>query len=170
MSLPSNPDPYKHDPREEDPDRNPSVAFEGAEEDVQAVSSFGIGLAIGIVVVAFAMWGLFEWFYTREDMANPTVAPVVLSEKPQLPPEPRLQAVPRFDLRALRESEDSVLLNYAWVDPDHGIVRIPIAEAIKIVAAKGLPSKPSTGLPNPEGYRELPSVASSARTGEKISQ
>jgi len=162
--------PSSHDPHEENPDRNPSVAFEPAEEDVQAVSSFGIGLALGIVVVAFAMWGLFEWFYAREDMANPPVAPVILSEKPQLPPEPRLQAVPRLDLKSLRESEDSILLNYAWVDPDHGIVRIPIAEAIKIVAAKGLPSKPSTGLADPQGYREIPSVASSGRTQEKISQ
>jgi hypothetical protein len=98
------------------------------------------------------------------------MAPVVLSEKPQLPPEPRLQAVPRLDLRSLREGEDQVLNSYAWVDPNRGIARIPIAEAIKIVAAKGLPTKPSPGLPNAEGEREIPSVASSARTQEKISQ
>jgi hypothetical protein len=164
MSQPSN---HEH---EELPESNPSVAFEGGEEDVKAVSSFGIGLALGIVVVAFAMWGLFEWFYAREDMANKPVPPAVLTESPQLPPEPRLQAVPKLDLKALRESEDSVLQSSAWVDPDHGIARIPIADAIKIVAAKGLPSKPSANLPNPEGVREIPSVASSGRTGEKISQ
>ncbi len=164
MSQPSD---HEHD---ELPESNPSVAFETGEEDVKAVSSFGIGLALGIVVVAFAMWGLFEWFYAREDMANKPMAPVVLSENPQLPPEPRLQAVPKLDLKALRESEDSVLKSSAWVDPDHGIARIPIADAIKILAAKGLPSKPSAGLPNAQGYREIPSVASSGRTGEKISQ
>jgi hypothetical protein len=168
MSQPNNPDP--HEEPEEFLERNPSVAFEPADENVGSVSGFGIGLAMGIVVVAFAMWGLFEWFYAREDKAYPAVAPVVLSEKPQLPPEPRLQAVPRLDLKALHDGEDEVLNNYAWVDPDHGIARIPIKEAIKIVAAKGLPSKPSTDLGNAQGYRELPSVASSARTTEKISQ
>lgn len=163
--------PSSHDREHEElPEGNPSVAFEQSEEDVHAVSSFGIGLAIGIVIVAFAMWGLFEWFYAREDMANPPVTPVVLSEKPQLPPEPRLQAVPRLDLASLREGENQILKSYAWVDPNRGIARIPIADAIRIVAAKGLPSKPSAGLPDADGYRTIPSVASSARTGEKISQ
>ncbi len=152
------------------PERNPSVSFEASEEDVKAVSGFGIGLAIGIVVVVFAMWGLFEWFYAREDRAYPAVTPVVASENPQLPPEPRLQAVPRIDLRSLREGEDQILTGYAWVDPSRGVARIPIDQAIKIVAAKGLPSKPATDLPDDNGYREIPSVASSARTFEKISQ
>jgi hypothetical protein len=165
MSQPSNPG-DEHDL----PERNPSVAFEPTEEDVKAVSGFGIGLAIGIVVVVFAMWGLFEWFYAREDRAYPAVTPAVASEKPQLPPEPRLQAVPRIDLRSLHEGEDQILTGYAWVDPGHGIVRIPIDQAIKIVAAKGLPSKPSPDLSNADGYREIPSVASSGRTFEKISQ
>jgi hypothetical protein len=163
MSQPSDPDEF--------PEHNPSVAHERSEEDVKAISGFGIGLAIGIVVVVFAMWAMFEWFYAREDRASPVPTPVVLSqEKPQLPPEPRLQAVPRLDLKALHQGEEDVLKSYAWVDPDHGIVRIPIEEAIKIVAAKGLPSKPATDLPDPQGYRVIPSVASSGRTFEKISQ
>ncbi len=161
-----------HDPEpgQEDPIPNPSVSFEKAEEDVKAISGFGIGLAIGIVVVVFAMWGLFEWFYAREDNANPIVSPVILSEGPQLPPEPRLQSVPRLDLKALREGESQILTSYAWVDPARGIARIPIADAMKIVAAKGLPSKPSTDLQDADGFREIPSEASSGRTFEKISQ
>ena len=153
------------------PERNPSVAHDRGEEDVKTVSGFGIGLALGIVVVVFAMWGLFEWFYAREDQASPVVAPAILSEtKQQLPPEPRLQAQPRLDLQALHEGEDQVLTTYAWIDPDRGIARIPIAEAIKIVAAKGLPSKPAADLADADGFREIPSVASSARTSEKIAQ
>jgi hypothetical protein len=163
--------PSSHDHENDLPEGNPSVAHEKGEEDVHAVSGFGIGLALGIVVVAFAMWGLFEWFYAREDRANAPVSPAVLSEKQQqLPPEPRLQAVPRLDLKSLREGEEKVLTSYAWIDPNRGIARIPIEEAIKIVAKRGLPSKPSVGLPNSDGYREIPSVASSGRTEEKISQ
>ncbi len=157
-------------PSDEFPERNLSVAHDRGEEDVKTVSGFGIGLGIGIIFVVFAMWGLFEWFYAREDHASPVVAPVILTDKQQLPPEPRLQAQPRLDLKALHEGEDAVLTSYAWIDPDHGIARIPIDQAMKIVVAKGLPSKPSTGLPDAEGYREIPSVASSGRTSEKIAQ
>ena len=54
----------EHINREDEfPEHNPSVAHERGEEDVKTISGFGIGLAIGIVVVVFAMWGLFEWFY-----------------------------------------------------------------------------------------------------------
>lgn len=160
----------EHTDPEDFPELNPSVAYDRGEEDVKTVSGFGIGLGIAIVVVVFAMWGLFEWFYVRENHASPAVAPPILTEKQQLPPEPRLQAQPRLDLKALREGEDAVLTSYAWVDPNRGIARIPIQEAMKIVAAKGLPSKPSTGLADADGYRNIPSVASSGRTSEKISQ
>lgn len=152
------------------PDHNPSVAHDRGEEDVKSVSGFGIGLAISIVLVVFAMWGLFEWFYLREDQNSPVIAPPVLSEKPQLPPEPRLQAEPRLDLKALREGEDTILTTYAWIDPSRGIARIPVEDAIKIVAARGLPSRPSAGLADENGVREIPSVASSGRTPEKIAQ
>jgi len=158
-------------PEHAEPELNPTVAHERTEEDVRAVTGFGIGLALGIVVVVFAMWGLFQWFYARADRANPPVAPVVLQSGPQLPPEPRLQAQPRIDLKALREGEDHVLNSAAWLDPNRGIARIPIADAIDIVASKGtLKAQPSSDLPDAQGYREIPSVASSGRTLEKISQ
>ncbi len=50
----------------------------------------------------------------------------------------------------------TILNSYGWVDPDKGTVRIPIDQAIDIVAQKGLPSKPSpAGLDN-DGYRMIP--------------
>ena len=51
-----------------------------------------------------------------------------------------------------------------------GIVRIPISQAIDMVAAKGLPTKVSAQGSDNGGYRTLPSDASSGRTLEKISQ
>ena len=91
-----------------------------------------------------------------------------IETKQQLPPEPRLQAQPRLDLKALREGEDQVLTTYAWVDPDRGIARIPIAEAIKIVAAERIAfASPRLTLPDADGFREIPSVASSAQNVRK---
>jgi hypothetical protein len=45
------------------------------------------------------------------------------------------------DLHDLREETSAVLHSYRWVDQKNGIVGIPIEEAIKIVAQKGLPTR-----------------------------
>jgi hypothetical protein len=99
----------------------------------------------------------------------------MVNQRPTLPPEPRLQGIakpepPRVELRQLHEDEDVILNNYAWVDPNKGTLRIPIDVAIDMVAKKGLPSKPSPAGTANDGYRTIPSDASSGRTLEKISQ
>jgi hypothetical protein len=48
-------------------------------------------------------------------------------------------------------------------------VRIPISLAVDMVAAKGLPSKPSPAGAN-GGFRMIPLDSNSGRTFEKISQ
>ncbi len=117
------------------------------------------------------MWAMFDFLFSREDAKNANnPAASMMSERSKLPPEPRLQAEPKIELKDLRADEDTILSSYGWIDPNKGIVRIPIAQAIDIVAQKGLPSKPSpTGLDN-EGYRMIPEDSSSGRTLEKISQ
>jgi hypothetical protein len=56
------------------------------------------------------------------------------------------------------------------VNPNTGTVRIPIDQAIDMVAQKGLPSKPSPAGSDNDGYRMIPSDASGGRTLEKISR
>jgi hypothetical protein len=152
------------------PHENPQVSHERKDVNVFQITAFGIGLLISTIVVVFAMWALFDFFYSREDKKNAPNPPAMMTERLKLPPEPRLQAEPKIELKELRQDEDTILNNFGWIDPNKGIVRIPIDQAIDIVARKGLPSKPSpAGLDN-DGYRMLPSDASSGRTLEKISQ
>jgi len=164
------------------PDSNAEVSFERRDVNVFQITSFGIGLLISVLVAVFAMWALFVFLAKREDARNVPMPQKMSEERQTLPPEPRLSGVavengkivkpvyPRVELKELRDDEDAILNNYAWIDPNAGIVRIPIGEAIDMVAKKGLPSKPSpAGLEN-DGYRTIPSVASSGRTLEKISQ
>ena len=108
---------------------------------------------------------------SREDAKNASnPAALMMKDRSQLPPEPRLQAQPKVELKDLRADEEAILNSYGWVNPDKGIVRIPIDQAIDLVAQKGLPSKPSpTGQDN-DGYRMIPEGSSSGRTLEKISQ
>jgi hypothetical protein len=152
-------------------DINPGVSHETRDINVFQVSAFGIGLLLSCIVTVFAMWAMFDFLFQREDAKNASnPAKAMMNERPKLPPEPRLQAEPKVELRDLRADEDAILSSYGWIDPDKGIVRIPIDQAIDIVAQKGLPSKPSpAGLDN-EGYRMIPEDSSSGRTLEKISQ
>jgi hypothetical protein len=159
-----------HEP-EVNPDINPGVAHERKDVNVFQITAFGIGLLLGCIVVVFAMWAMFDFLFAREDAKNASnAAASMMSERPKLPPEPRLQAEPKIELKDLRADEDAILNSYGWIDPNKGIVRIPIAQAIDIVAQKGLPSKPSPAGQDNEGYRMIPSDASSGRTLEKISQ
>jgi hypothetical protein len=152
-------------------DLNPGVAHERKDVNVFQISAFGIGLLLSCIVVVFAMWAMFDFLFAREDAknaANPAAS--MMSERPKLPPEPRLQAEPKIELKDLRADEEAILNSYGWVDPNKGIVRIPIDQAIDIVMQKGLPSKPSPAGMDNDGFRMIPSDSSSGRTLEKISQ
>jgi hypothetical protein len=160
---------------------NPNVSHERGDIDIFQITAFGIGLFISCVVVVFAMWAMFNFLSKREDAASPK-SPMA-KERMQLPPEPRVQGIgigvidgktkpepPRVELKQLRDDEDAILGDYALLDPAKGIARIPITLAIDLVAKKGLASKPSATGSDNDGFRMIPSDASSGRTFEKISQ
>jgi hypothetical protein len=150
---------------------NPEVSHERKDVNVFQISAFGVGLLLGCIVVVFAMWAVFDFLYSREDAKNannPDAA--MMNQRQALPPQPRLQAEPRIELGDMHANEDAILNSYGWVDQSKGIVRIPIGEALGIVAQKGLPSKPSPAGMDNDGYRMIPEVSSSGRTLEKISQ
>jgi hypothetical protein len=157
-------------PNNHGPVTNPQVSHERQDVNVFQISAFGIGLLISCIVVVFAMWALFDFLTKRENSKNPPVPASLVRERPTLPPEPRLQAEPKIELKEMRADEDAILNNYGWVDPNKGIVRIPIDQAIDIVAQKGLPSQPSPVGAESDGYWMIPSKASSGRTLEKVSQ
>lgn len=160
-----------NEPEEHGHDAHHGVSHERRDINVFQVTAFGIGLLLSCIVVVFAMWAMFDFFYAREDAKNASSpSALMLSERNKLPPEPRLQAEPKVELKDLRADEEAILTSYGWVDPNKGILRIPIDQAIDIVAQKGLPSKPSpAGLDN-DGYTMIPEDSSSGRTLEKISR
>ncbi len=52
---------------------------------------------------------------------------------------PALQRFPEADLAAFRRKEDEELTTLGWVDRAKDIARIPIEDAMRILAARGLP-------------------------------
>ena len=96
---------------------------------VMIVVSAATFLTVKIIEHAFAInWARSE-------------VPVSPLAQPQTPPPPLLQVSSGRDLRELREETSAVLHSYRWVDQKNGIVGIPIEEAIKIVAQRGLPTR-----------------------------
>jgi hypothetical protein len=171
---PHDPHGHKHGPGH-DPLENPDVSFERTDVDFFQITAFGIGLLIATVVVAFAIIALFNFLAKHENAKNPPPIASMMKERPGLPPAPHLQPepgekIPPMQLKDMHESEDAILDNYGWVDQSKGIAHVPIDQAIEMVVAKGLPSKPSPAGSDNGGFRMIPSDANGGRTMEKISQ
>src|ERR1700684_241637 len=92
---------------------NPEVSHERRDVNVFQVSAFGIGVLLSCIVVVYAIWAMFDFFYSREDAKNAeNPAALMMKDQNKLPPEPRLQAEPKLELKELRADEDAILNSY----------------------------------------------------------
>ena len=66
------------------------------------------------------------------------------------------------DLKAFRAEEDAALTTYGWVDKGRGVARIPVEEAMRLLAERGLPRTAPEPSPSPVGQGEGPSEAALA--------
>ena len=125
--------------------RNPHTRYERRTLNTRLVLMTMAGLVVAGVLVHFVvagLWTMLEQHSQSVDQSQkPTIAHVAIpGEPPRLPPEPRLQADPVSDLHRMREAEDNVLQTYGWVDKNAGVVRIPVARALDLLAQRGLPN------------------------------
>jgi hypothetical protein len=114
---------------------NARLGHETADVNVWAVGKFAIGLVVVCLVSLSLLLGLAKFF--QSEQANPDARKV---DPVKLFPQPQLQRTPVLDLKAVRAEEDKLLTGYAWVDPQKGLVRIPIDQAIEVLAKRGMPS------------------------------
>ena len=123
------------------PDFNrPEVRHEESDVNAWDVARFALGL-MGLMAVALLLLaGLFKYFQSRDAQTTAPAAGVAVDAR-KLPPMPRLQDTPVLDLQSMRAAEDQILNSYGWVDPQKGVVRIPIDRAIDLLAQRGLPAR-----------------------------
>jgi len=107
---------------------------ESSDVTIRPVAVF-IAVLFGSVVAVMALMAWLYGFFSRHQ-PQPVIVPSPLVSARQTPPEPRLQAVPALDLRALRAAEARALSTYGWVDPKAGVVRIPIDRAMDLLAER----------------------------------
>src|SRR5882672_11391851 len=131
--------------------RHSDVSFE--ERDVQTGTIYGYLLALALAVVASALICVYILRFTRNYAASTNAPPppsrdALGKDYRMMPPEPRLQGVPghqtdpQADLRKKNQEDAEANEKLEWIDKSGGIAQIPVKEAMKIVAEKGLSAAP----------------------------
>ena len=128
-------------------DPHPELRYEQSDVRAGSIVGFALGLVVVVVLASVFLLGLFKLLARQERRHDPPPPPLA-QETGRLPPAPRLQSTPLQDLEQLRAEEDRELASYGWVDRKAGIAHIPIDEAIKIVAARGLPRAVASASPS----------------------
>lgn len=132
---------------------------ETADVNVKAVLLTGAGLILTLWAIQVLIYPYFAYL-KRERAEGQPVPSAAVRNANAAPPEPRIQADPRRDLKDFRAYEDSQLNGYHWIDRTQGIVSIPIDEAIRMVARRGIPPQPA-----PTGMKYYDPQAGSRETG-----
>ena len=109
-----------------------------------------LGAMFLTALVLVPLYRLFGRSETREQ--KPAASLVKPDPAAPTPSFPRLVISEPAALAAFRAQEDALLDSYGWVEKDKGIARMPIEEAMKIVAEQGLPKFP-TPAPTPAPAR-----------------
>ena len=151
-----------HGPKPEDIDA--SAGFERSDASVTGIAVFLVSLLIFVAVIGLLCYGIGGWFnarMNREDGPNSKWTKTVdVRQLGNMPSSPELQnkveeitqtfPTPRLltddgdqDVADLHAREDLLLSNYSWVDQSRGTVRIPIGQAMQLIAQRGLPVAPA---------------------------
>jgi hypothetical protein len=151
---------------------NPETRHEDTDVNVRALLWFVVIFIVFGVVTHFVLLMMYHAFRQIETVQNNEKAPMTALQRPAdaaIPPEPRLQPFPNkertgvmiapnrntpvTDLQDMRAREQQILDNYGWVDPQKGVVHIPVEDAKKLAMQRGLfPLEPTS---NPDPLAEM---------------
>ena len=129
--------------------RHEDVSFE--RRDIKVESIYGYLVVLGVTTVVALIVCVFIFRFTTRFVASSEAPPPVSRERLgnayiSLPPEPRLQGVPGHPTDPQQDLRDKLKLDIeanetlGWIDKQAGIAQIPVHDAMKIIAQKGLPA------------------------------
>jgi hypothetical protein len=119
----------------------PRAGYELSDISTRVVVVFATALVVAGIVIHVLVWLLYIYFGHVAAVTYSRQYPLSSVGPAPLPAAPMLQVKPREELKQLRVEEEAILASYAWVDPNAGIVRIPIDRAMQLVLERGLPVK-----------------------------
>ena len=125
-----------------------SVTFEPRDINVATVVKQLVYLAITIVLALVICVPILKVLTNRSAEADTPIPPVRAEmsqadrDETAMPPEPRLQGVPGHVEDAQQDLRDKIAADieanesYGWVDKANGVAKIPVSEAMKLIAEK----------------------------------
>jgi hypothetical protein len=141
-----------------------SAGFEQSDVRVTGIVVFLAALGVFVVVTATLCYGIGKiinahmdkedgpntrWTTTADirqlgNLANNPAMQNKVAQLAQQFPSPRLQEDDgNQEIADIHSREDLLLNNYSWADPAHDKVRIPIDQAMALLAERGLPVAPA---------------------------
>jgi hypothetical protein len=140
------------------------------------------------VVIYFILIAMYRYLdnydRTHQPPANPMAATAGMDPQSMSYKQIQEQAQQTFPKPVLEHSEQTqyldelrkeneVLGSYAWVDQNNGVVRIPIDQAMDLLAQRGLPVIPqasaagATGSATPGGQKSMASQKGKTTKGQQ---
>jgi hypothetical protein len=116
---------------EKDGAANREVDFEHSDMSVRVIALLALVILAYVCLAPFVLTRIYQ--------------PALSDANRQLkinPPGPKLQLDAPADLKTVNAREDTQLESYGWVDRGKGIAHISLAQAMKDVAARGIPDFP----------------------------
>ena len=118
---------------------------ETRDVDIRFIGLFSLGMVV-LLAGSLVLMGWLFGVFAGKPLGRGRSAPI--AEMRPYPPAPRLQASPTRDMQEMRRTENTRLQSYGWIDQTAGIARIPIDQAMELLATRGLPSwNEVSGLP-----------------------
>jgi hypothetical protein len=124
-----------------------TVAFESRDVKARTIYAYLVVLAVAVILSYVA--AVFILRVTTKIAADSDTPPPPVRQEMKgyltMPPEPRLQGVPghgtdpQYDLREKLREDTQANQKAGWIDQNSGIAQIPVEDAMKIIAEKGLP-------------------------------
>ena len=126
----------KHDPERWVQDHPKTGKPFDTEVGLNVTTAFAIGIVAISVLAMIGMWFLLSSWQDEESARDGAQA---LRAQRTMPPEPRLQIHAEADLQAFLAEQNARLQSSGWVDQAQDRGHIAIEEAMRLIAAQGLP-------------------------------
>jgi hypothetical protein len=125
------------------------VSFEGSDVSTRPIYFYFLVLALAVIATfVVCVYVLrFTTNFASDSYAPPPPSRAMYEKQhDMMPPEPRLQGMlghendPQQDRRDKITSDTKANEKLEWVDKNAGVAQIPVKDAMKIIAEKGIPA------------------------------
>ena len=116
--------------------------------DIQSGLMLKLLAWMGVVIILSYVFtvGIYRGLTHYWESARTPMMPSHVGMQATMPPEPMLQGMPghlndpQQDWRDKLAADNKEISSYKWLDEKNGIAEIPVEDAMKMIAEKGLPA------------------------------